>query len=108
MEEQKLSTELAKLNKHGSPVGGGCCIWYDERNLLGKVEERLKQSILPLGDDLSLPDAIAKQNTVYGEVAHDGSTETSAHIAALAPTVEDLSKLKSNRSDYFTSSRCGG
>jgi len=34
---KELSTKLADQ--------GGCCIWYDEPELLSKVEKRLKQKI---------------------------------------------------------------
>jgi ATP-dependent RNA helicase DDX1 len=40
--KKKLSTALATVGPHGNPTGGGCCIWYDEPQLLAEVHRRLK------------------------------------------------------------------
>lgn len=111
-EGKTLSTKLAHE--------GGCCIWYDEQDLLRQVEKRLDvpqtfQETSTLVDhkiprinirravgkvaqtlhwDFSFPRGMGENTDgiVYGEQKGAGSKK-SKHVAALAPAVNRLSEL---------------
>ena len=87
--KRELSTKLADQ--------GGCCIWYDEPELLAKVEKRLKQKI-----DV-VPSAQAVQGIVkklggaaqYGQEKGGGASALVAeHLEKLRPAVQVLSELE--------------
>ena len=64
---------------------GGCCIWYDESDLIGHVESRLDSLIPSMSngkissgsgsgsdDKFELPEIIKAQGIVYGETIQSG------------------------------------
>ena len=81
-----------KLNQDG-----GHTKWYNEPQLLGLIEKRLKRKIDPLNDDFSLPASLKRDGpTVYGQQKGAGPADQKAleRVEALKPTVQVLSDLE--------------
>jgi ATP-dependent RNA helicase DDX1 len=72
---------------------GGNCVWYDEPDLLTKVEAKLGQQV-PRMDaaDLTLPPEL--RDVVFGEVREGTEEEDKARTARLANIAGDVDKLK--------------
>ena len=72
---------------------GGNCVWYDEPDLLTKVEAKLGQKV-PRMDaaDLTLPPEL--RDVVFGEVREGTEEEDKARTARLANIAGDVDKLK--------------
>ena len=91
-QNKKLSTGLAIVGKGGNPTGGGCCIWYDEPNLIKQVQARLGHDISEVGHDLVLPEGF-KDAAAYGE-AKSGEASAKGQIEELQEPVERLKQLE--------------
>eukprot|EP01052_Picozoa_sp_SAG31_P032316 SAG31_NODE_3531_length_4151_cov_2.125864_3_plen_128_part_00 len=102
---KKLDTSLAKVGPNGNPVGGGCCIWYDEPALLTDVEKRLGKPIEVLPPDLRPPNLKPGQDpaSLYGELAAGPNKEDryTFHVEELAPTVAELKQLETAAQQSF-------
>jgi len=85
-EGKPLSTKLASE--------GGCCIWYNERELFLAIEKRLGSTIGSLADFLAAGGRSA-QLAAYGQAKDGGLNERStAHLLQLAPAVTALAQLE--------------
>ena len=73
---------------------GGCCIWYDEDALLGKIQTRLKQSIAEIDTSFNLPPEIAVLGAEYGEDVKPVGGVTNIHLQLLGPTVIELGNME--------------
>ena len=72
---------------------GGNCVWYDEPDLLTKVEEKLGQKVPRMeASDLTLPPEL--RDVVFGEVREGTEEEDKARTARLANIAGDVDKLK--------------
>ena len=72
---------------------GGNCVWYDEPDLLKKVEEKLGQKVPRMeASDLTLPPEL--RDVVFGEVREGTEEEDKARTARLANIAGDVDKLK--------------
>lgn len=93
---KRLSTELAVINKFGAPVSGGCCTWYDEPDMLLKIQKRLGSTIPSMQKDLSLPadiSAAVKRGVHFGKalgaeaeretLERLGSSDMKSHLTQL-------------------------
>jgi ATP-dependent RNA helicase DDX1 len=84
---------------------GGCTIWYDETNLLSKIEERILESITELGSDFALPESLTVQLSDYGEaVRFDATMATNKsyeHLLLLGPTVKELADMEVQAQNVF-------
>lgn len=88
---KRLSTQLAQIDRNGTPVGGGCCTWYDEPELFKKVEGLVGQKIPSLvtgsKGELQLPPDVAAKvaaGASFGEqVGGDGFAEVCAVVINL-------------------------
>jgi len=102
----KLSTELAVIDKSGAPKSGGCCTWYDETKLLAAVEARLKKKITVVSDPASLKQHIGSQSdggaVQYGqEKSGVQSAMLNEHVEALRPAVQVLTELERDAQHSF-------
>lgn len=51
---------------------GGCCIWYNEKQLLGEIEEHLGITIDTVSKDLQVPANEFDGKVVYGQKLKNG------------------------------------
>jgi ATP-dependent RNA helicase DDX1 len=95
----------ASCNNRNLKENGGCTIWYNETDLLEKIERRLDMSIPELRPDYSLPESIASLGVEYGSSgAKDSSTWLSKfHMEQLAPTVRALADMETEAQNMFIS-----
>jgi len=82
---------------------GGCCIWYDEKQLLGDIESHLKITIEQIGNNINVPVNEFDGKVTYGEKRGKGNSSSyKGHADILAPQVHDLQMLeKSAQSAYL-------
>jgi ATP-dependent RNA helicase DDX1 len=80
---------------------GGCCIWYDETDLLGRIEEMLQETIEELGEDFSLPESLAVQLSDYGEEMRTEAPVANSKILSLGPTVSELACMEVEAQNCF-------
>jgi len=74
---------------------GGCCIWYDEKQLLGDIESHLKITIEQIGKNINVPVNEFDGKVTYGEKRGQKSGSLyKGHADILAPQVRDLQKLE--------------
>jgi len=72
---------------------GGCCIWYNEPQLLKDVEEHLGETISVCPDSMEVPTNEFDGKVVYGEKkSHKSAYE--GHVDVLRPAVADLHRLE--------------
>ena len=82
---------------------GGCCIWYDEPQLLRDVEEHLGVVIGRVGPDIDVPADEFDGKVIYGEKKGSSGTQYKGHVDALKPAVADLARLEeAAQSCYLT------
>lgn len=86
---------------------GGCTIWYDEKELLQGVTERLLMTEIPrLNDDFSLPTELAELGIVYGEECSKkmkvgGSSAGKYHTSQIIAEVKVLSQMEYESQNIF-------
>ncbi|XP_015790146.1 ATP-dependent RNA helicase DDX1 [Tetranychus urticae] len=74
---------------------GGCCIWYNELQLLADIEEHLGCTISTIGSDFKLEVNEFDGKVVYGEKRSGGSgINYKTHVDQLASVVKELSNLE--------------
>jgi ATP-dependent RNA helicase DDX1 len=81
---------------------GGCTIWYNEGDLLGRIEERLDSKVgnmLPL--DYTLPEELLATGVVYGESMEEEKYVPNFHLESLRPTVKELAKMEVHAQNVF-------
>lgn len=76
---------------------GGCCVWFDENDMLKQIETRLGGMQIPVLDRSNL--AQGAQHVIATaskgrKVPDDGSAQSIHHVSVLRPTVEELSRLE--------------
>ena len=92
---KKLNPALASLGPHGNPVGGGCCIWYDEPDLLKQVEKRLGRPVESVGPDMALPAGkLAAADYGAAKNGSGGDKPDHNHLAELRGPLERLRSLE--------------
>ena len=72
---------------------GGCCIWYNERNLLGEVEDHLGITIDTIDPDMKVPVNEFDGKVVYGE-KHKRGTVSRGHVDEIAPALSELKQME--------------
>ncbi|KAI0227121.1 ATP-dependent RNA helicase DDX1 [Lamellibrachia satsuma] len=81
---------------------GGCCIWYNEPQYLGEIEEHLGVTIDQVGPELEVPVNEYDGKVVYGQKLKRKGPSYEGHVASLAPTVKELYQLeKRAQTSYF-------
>ncbi|KAL4234932.1 ATP-dependent RNA helicase ddx1 [Mactra antiquata] len=73
---------------------GGCCIWYNEPQLLADVEEHLDITIDQIKPDMKVPINEFDGKVTYGQVRRAGGSGYKGHVESLAPAVMELAKLE--------------
>ncbi|CAL1280444.1 unnamed protein product [Larinioides sclopetarius] len=85
---------------------GGCCIWYNEPQYLGDIEEHLNCTIQQVDPDIKVPSDEFDGKVVYGQKKAQMGSNYQTHTAQMAPTVEMLSKLEVVAQEFFIKRYC--
>uniref|UniRef100_A0AAR2JDG3 ATP-dependent RNA helicase n=1 Tax=Pygocentrus nattereri TaxID=42514 RepID=A0AAR2JDG3_PYGNA len=80
---------------------GGCTIWYNEKELLGDIEEHLKCTITQCEPDMSVPVDEFDGKVTYGQRRAAGGGLYKGHVDVLAPTVQELANLEREAQTSF-------
>ena len=80
---------------------GGCTIWYDETELLRKIENRIHSSIPELDSDFSLPEIMGANLSDYGEEVKKEKIVPNQHVEKLRPTVKLLASMEFDAQNLF-------
>lgn len=82
---------------------GGCTIWYDEKAILGEVEEHLKDTIEIINaDTMDVPVNEFDGKVVYGEKNVMGPNKVlTGHYREMVPTLKNLQKLEKSAQTSF-------
>ncbi|CAG5135712.1 unnamed protein product, partial [Candidula unifasciata] len=80
---------------------GGCCIWYNEPQLLADIEEHLDITIERISPEMKVPINEFDGKVVYGERRKAGGSVYKGHIDLLAPTVAELTQLEKKAQTTF-------
>uniref|UniRef100_A0A8C7KAR9 ATP-dependent RNA helicase n=1 Tax=Oncorhynchus kisutch TaxID=8019 RepID=A0A8C7KAR9_ONCKI len=80
---------------------GGCTIWYNEKELLSDVEEHLKCTITQCEPDIKVPVDDFDGKVTYGKRRAAAGGNYCGHVAALAPTVQELANLEREAQTSF-------
>lgn len=73
---------------------GGCCIWYNELQLLADIEEHLKCTIAEIGLDFKLEVNEFDGKVTYGTRAQANAYTYRDHVAEMATDVKHLYDLE--------------
>ncbi|KAK6184601.1 hypothetical protein SNE40_007044 [Patella caerulea] len=73
---------------------GGCCIWYNEPQLLSDIEEHLDITIDKIDPDMKVPINEFDGKVSYGQRRKAGGSAYQGHVQFLAPTVSELAQLE--------------
>ena len=80
---------------------GGCCVWYDEDDLLTKVEERLHSKVDAMDGTYELPAAIAALGATYGEEVRQTGGVANLHLESLGPVLKELQGMEYKAQNTF-------
>ncbi|VDD76261.1 unnamed protein product [Mesocestoides corti] len=87
---------------------GGCCIWYDEKQLLGEIEEHLGVTIDTVSRELKVPANEFDGKVVYGQKMKQVAPTYKGHADVLSSALKQLSALEKKAQDSFLNLRYGG
>ncbi|KAG5452564.1 ATP-dependent RNA helicase ddx1 [Clonorchis sinensis] len=73
---------------------GGCCIWYNEPNLLGDIEEHLGITIDAVDSNLLVQADAFDGKVVYGQKLKQLAPKYKTHVDVLASAVKELNQLE--------------
>ncbi|XP_037934007.1 probable ATP-dependent RNA helicase Dbp45A [Teleopsis dalmanni] len=79
----------------------GCCIWYNERNLLAEVEEHLNITIQQVDKKMVIPVNDFDGKVVYGQKNLSTGTGYKDHVQQLIPVVRKLNDLELQSQSLF-------
>ena len=85
---------------------GGCCIYYNEPQLLADIEEHLGVTIQQVGLDIKVQADEFDGKVVYGQKKKDFGPVYEGHATQLAPTLAELSKLEKEAQHLFLNTFC--
>ncbi|MCJ8750037.1 hypothetical protein PDJAM_G00194460 [Pangasius djambal] len=80
---------------------GGCTIWYNEKELLGEIEDHLKCTITQCEPDIKVPVDEFDGKVAYGQRRAAGGGLYKGHVDILAPTVQELANLEREAQTSF-------
>ena len=72
---------------------GGCCIWYNEKQLLTDVEEHLGITIDQIQNDMHVPLNEFDGKVTYGE-KHKGGNVSRGHASEILPALNELKNME--------------
>ncbi|KAH8369627.1 hypothetical protein KR093_000368, partial [Drosophila rubida] len=79
----------------------GCCIWYNEPNLLAEVEDHLNITIQQVDKSMEVPVNDFDGKVVYGQKNLNRGTGYEDHVEQLGPTVRKLTDLELQSQSLF-------
>lgn len=79
----------------------GCCIWYNEVNLLAEIEDHLNITIQQVDKNMSVPTNDFDGKVVYGQKNLNTGTGYKDHVEQLKPVVQKLSDLELKSQSLF-------
>ncbi|XP_001352892.3 ATP-dependent RNA helicase Ddx1 [Drosophila pseudoobscura] len=79
----------------------GCCIWYNEPNLLAEVEDHLNITIQQVDKAMEVPVNDFDGKVVYGQKNLNTGTGYKDHVEQLVPTVRKLTDLELQSQSLF-------
>nr|CDS29448.1 ATP dependent RNA helicase Ddx1 [Hymenolepis microstoma] len=86
---------------------GGCCIWYNERQLLGEIEEHLGVTIDTVSSDLLIPTNEFDGKVVYGEKLKNTAPTYQDHTDVMKVALKDLNRMEKATQISFLNLRYG-
>ena len=85
---------------------GGCCIYYNEPQLLGDIEEHLGITIQQINTDMKVEADQFDGKVVYGQKKKELGPTYEGHASQLAPTLKELSRLEKEAQHVFLRTFC--
>ena len=85
---------------------GGCCIYYNEPQLLGEIEEHLGVTIQQIGTDMKVQADEFDGKVTYGQKRKEIGSGYEGHASQLAPTLKELSRLEKEAQHVFLRTFC--
>lgn len=82
---------------------GGCCIWYNELQLLADIEEHLKCVIPEVATDFKIQVNEFDGKVVYGAKSTGAAYTYKDHVAQMANDVKQLYELESQSQQMYLS-----
>lgn len=79
----------------------GCCIWYNEPNLLAEVEDHLNITIQQVDRAMEVPVNDFDGKVVYGQKNFNTGSGYEDHVEQLVPTVRKLTDLELQSQSLF-------
>ena len=81
---------------------GGCTLWYNEGELLSRIEERLDSKVANLAPvDYTLPEELLSTGVVYGETMEEEKYVPNFHLESLRPKVKELAEMEVEAQNVF-------
>jgi ATP-dependent RNA helicase DDX1 len=108
-----VATVPEKVWYHGCPSRGkncwntnltqqkGCCIWYNEKQYLGEIEDHLIITIQQVDKEMKVPMNEFDGKVVYGEKVKNKGSGYQDHVNQLVPIVKSLAELETAAQKYF-------
>ncbi|KAH8867727.1 ATP-dependent RNA helicase DDX1 [Schistosoma japonicum] len=87
---------------------GGCCMWYNEVNLLSEIEEHLGVTIDVIDKNLTVPVNAFDGKVVYGQKLKQTTPKYTSHVDILSSSVKELDNLEKRSQQDFLRLRFGG
>ncbi|EFP11767.1 hypothetical protein CRE_26736 [Caenorhabditis remanei] len=84
---------------------GGCTIWFDEKKMLGEIEEHLGATISTVDSDFAVPIDEFDGKVIYGE-KRSGGANFATHVLSLASSASQLADLETKMQlEYLRNNR---
>ena len=80
---------------------GGCCIWYDEQQYLGDIEEHLGVTIPEIDSSLHIPEFEFDGKVSYGVKKETSGSCYQGHVDMVRPSLDKLTRLEKEAQRYF-------
>lgn len=80
---------------------GGCCIWYDELQLLADIEEHLRTTIQEIEADFTIQVNEYDGKVIYGGKRLENSHTYEGHVDQLKTLVSSLANFESKAQDLY-------
>ncbi|CAL8097098.1 unnamed protein product [Calicophoron daubneyi] len=87
---------------------GGCCIWYNEPQLLADIEEHLGVTIDTVDSNLVVPSDAFDGKVVYGQKLKQLAPKYKSHVDVLASAVKELNQLEKRSQQSYLRLKYGG
>uniref|UniRef100_A0A1I7UZ65 Helicase C-terminal domain-containing protein n=1 Tax=Caenorhabditis tropicalis TaxID=1561998 RepID=A0A1I7UZ65_9PELO len=85
---------------------GGCAIWFNEKKMLGEIEEHLGSTISTVDSDFNVPIDEFDGKVVYGERRGNAGAQFATHVLQLATSAAQLADLETKMQlEYLKNNR---